>query len=84
MEGIHTERIEIVANGLGELINDFVFVGGAVAELYAPEAVSEEIRISEDIDCVIEIDSTAEYLDLEKRLQNKGFQHDTSSGAPKC
>lgn len=84
MERNNIQRLQIVAQGLGDLLNEVVFVGGAVAELYTPGAASEEIRISEDIDCIIEISTTKEYLHLEKLLESKGFQHDTTSGAPKC
>lgn len=35
MLSTNTTMLQTVANGLGELKNDMVFVGGAVAELYA-------------------------------------------------
>lgn len=76
----HIEGIQIVAVGLGSLLTEVVFVGGAVAEFYATGPGSEEVRISEDIDCVIEISTMKEYYDLERLLETKGFQHDTTSG----
>lgn len=80
----HIEGIQIVAQGLGSLLQDVVFVGGAVAEFYATGPGSEEARISDDIDCVIEISSRKDYHDLERLLESKGFQHDTTAGAPIC
>ena len=80
----HIEGIRIVAQGLGELLNDVVFVGGAVVEFYATGPASEEARVSDDIDCVIEISTRKEYTELERILESKGFQHDTSPGAPVC
>ena len=79
----HIENIQIVAQGLGDLVDEVVFVGGAVAEFYATGQAAEEARISEDIDCVIEIGSRKEYRNLEKLLEARGFQHDTSGG-PVC
>jgi len=49
--------LQTVANGLGELKNEMVFVGGAVAELYANNPAASEIRPTKDVDCVIEISS---------------------------
>lgn len=80
----HIEGIQIVAQGLGDLLTEVVFVGGAVAEFYATGPASEEARISDDIDCVIEISSRKDYHDLERLLESKGFQHVTTPGAPIC
>jgi hypothetical protein len=80
----HIEGIQIVAEGLGNLLADVVFVGGAVAEFYATGPASEEVRISDDIDCVIEISTRKEYYRLERLLEAKGFQHDTTPGVPIC
>jgi len=80
----HIESLQIVAQGLGDLLEYAVFVGGAVAEFYATGPGSEEARISDDIDCVIEISSRKAYHELEQLLESKGFQHDTSPDAPIC
>jgi len=79
----HIESIQIVAQGLGDLVEEVVFVGGAVAEFYATSPAAEEPRISEDIDCVIEIGSRKEYSALENLLELRGFKHDTTGG-PVC
>jgi len=49
--------LQIVADGLEELKEEVVFVGGAVAELYADYPASSEIRPTLDVDCVIELSS---------------------------
>ena len=49
--------LEIVADGLGELIDEMVFVGGAVAELYADNPALSDIRPTIDVDCVVELGS---------------------------
>ena len=51
------EMLTVVVNGLGEMKNEVVFVGGSVAELYADDPASSDIRATLDIDCVIEISS---------------------------
>ena len=47
--------IQVVARGLGELLNDIVFVGGAVTSLYMNPDIAAEPRPTEDVDCIIEL-----------------------------
>ena len=84
MASENIDMLQIVANGLEEIKNDLVFVGGAVAELYASDPASSDIRPTTDIDCLIELSSRKEYLKLEEKLRVKGFANDTSMGAPIC
>ncbi len=76
--------LQTVANGLGELKDEMVFVGGAVAELYADNPAASEIRPTLDVDCVIEISSRLQFARLEENLRARGFKNDTSKGAPIC
>ncbi len=76
--------LQTVANGLGELKEELVFVGGTVAELYADDPAASDIRPTQDVDCVIELSSRMEYAKLEENLRTKRFTHDTSKGAPIC
>ncbi|MFC2080388.1 hypothetical protein ACFLRQ_02825 [Bacteroidota bacterium] len=73
-----------MAKGLGDLKDDMVFVGGAVAELYASDPASSDIRPTLDVDCVIELSSKTAHAKLEEKLRLKGFANDTSKGAPIC
>lgn len=76
--------LQTVANGLGELKDEMVFVGGAVAELYADNPAASEIRPTIDVDCVIEIHSRFQFAKMEENLRARGFKNDTSAGAPIC
>ncbi len=76
--------LQTVANGLGELKDEMVFVGGAVAELYADNPAGSEIRPTIDVDCVIEISSRLQFARLEENLRARGFTNDISKGAPIC
>ena len=76
--------LQTVANGLGGLKDEMVFVGGAVAELYADNPAASEIRPTIDVDCVIEISSKLQFARLEDNLRARGFKNDTSKGAPIC
>jgi hypothetical protein len=61
--------LQTVANGLGELKDEMIFVGGAVAELYADNPAASEIRPTKDVDCVIEFSSRLQFARLEKKLR---------------
>ncbi len=84
MLSANIDMLQTVADGLGELKDEMVFVGGAVAELYAKYPEASDIRPTEDIDCVIELSSRMAHAKLEEDLRTKDFAHDTSEGAPVC
>lgn len=84
MHSTNIIMLQTVANGLGKLKDEMVFVGGAVAELYADNPAASEIRPTLDVDCVIEISSRLQFAKLEENLRAKGFKNDTSEGAPIC
>ena len=84
MPGENIIMLQTVANGLGALKDEMVFVGGAVAELYADNPAASEIRPTLDVDCVIEIRSRLQFAKMEENLRAKGFKNDTSKGALIC
>jgi predicted nucleotidyltransferase len=70
------EALEIVAIGLGNLLPQMVFVGGAVTELYVPATADvAEIRPTEDVDCTIQLHSYTAFTELENELRKKGFEN---------
>lgn len=84
MPSINIQMLQIVAKGLGNLKNNMVFVGGAVAEIYAGNPELSDIRPTLDVDCVIELRSRTAHAKLEDDLRALGFVNDTSKGAPIC
>lgn len=76
--------LQTVADGLGNLKDSMVFVGGAVAELYAKNPELSDIRPTLDVDCVIELHSKSALEKLDHDLRALGFINDTSKGAPIC
>ncbi len=84
MPSVNINMLQTVAKGLGELKHEMVFVGGAVAELYATNPAASDIRPTLDVDCVIELSSKKAHEKLEHNLRSKGFANDTSKGAPIC
>jgi len=78
------EKVQIIAQALGELKDQVVFVGGSITELYADNPELSDIRPTIDVDCVIDLVSYLDYGKLEELLRNLGFQNDTNTGAPIC
>ncbi|MES2732134.1 MAG: hypothetical protein V4714_10310 [Bacteroidota bacterium] len=77
-------QLQTVANGLQELKEQVVFVGGATVCLYATDVAATEVRPTDDVDCVIELTSRKALYALEERLRSIGFQNDTRDRAPVC
>ena len=65
--------LEFVVRKLGELKDEFVFVGGCTTALLVTESVLG-IRQTKDVDCIVDVLTLNEYYHLEKRLKEKGFK----------
>jgi len=79
--------LQTVADGLGDLRDEMVFVGGATIPLYLPaedEGIEYEARATEDVDCTIEVASLQEYHSLEESLRARGFFHTPGDDVPIC
>lgn len=76
--------LRTVAEQLGALRRDVVFLGGATLELFITDPAAGAPRPTRDVDVIIELVSYAEYVQLQERLRELGFQEDSSPGAPLC
>jgi len=71
------DLIAVVAHGLGELLPEVVFIGGAVTELYASVGMEvEEARPTDDVDCVIHITGRWKFAEFERKLRQHKFEND--------
>jgi hypothetical protein len=78
------EMLGVVAKVLEKLPQQVVFTGGATIPLYLDAYAAAEIRPTDDVDCVVEIVSQADYYRLAKKLRELGLSEDSSKGAPLC
>ncbi len=76
--------IRQVAEALGELNSEVVYLGGTVAPLLLTDPAAYTIRPTDDVDVIVEVTSRPGYDNLEAELRERGFRHDTSDGAPIC
>ena len=76
---INKEVIIKVAEGLQELRQDMVFVGGATLSLYADDPAADAVRPTSDIDLSVSIAGYGAWNKLQERLQELRFYSDPTS-----
>lgn len=72
-----------IVSALRGLFPEPVFVGGAAMQVHLLNS-NADIRTTEDVDCVVEITTRADYYAFANELRKRGFQEDTREGAPLC
>lgn len=84
MNDRNREYLIKTATLLRPLLDELVFVGGAVTGLLITDAAAGEPRVTIDVDAIAEIRSYAEYSAFGERLRALGFTEDISEDAPVC
>ena len=84
MASTNLEQLITAAQFLRPLLDELVFVGGAVTGLLMTDEAAGEPRPTLDVDAIVEITSYAQYTLFGERLRALGFNEDTSDGAPVC
>ena len=79
------ELVELVANDLGELCAEVVFVGGAIVEALVTDPAAPPISSTKDVDIIVSVTSNHAYSqELGERLRDLGFAEDSDEDAPLC
>lgn len=78
------EILALAVERLGELSDEMVFLGGCATGLLITDAAAPPIRVTRDVDSIVQVASLAEYHRLSSKLRQLGFQEDTSEDAPLC
>jgi hypothetical protein len=73
---INLALVAEVAQGLQELRNKMVFIGGAVISIYTDDPAAEEIRPTADIDMTINLANYNEWAQMQERLAELEFYPD--------
>lgn len=68
-----------VAEKLGELREQVVFVGGCAVGLLITDSFAPEIRPTQDVDFIVEITTRKEYYKFSEQLRQKDFKEDISA-----
>ena len=70
MTDVNRAMLEAVFDEIGDLRDDVVFIGGAIAGLLITSSGGDPIRETDDVDCIIELGSSVlSYRQIEMRLQ---------------
>lgn len=80
----NVQRVELVANALGELRDQLVLVGGCAVSLLIDSATAPPPRVTYDVDLIAEVAALRDYHALEKAFAQRGFTRDMSPEAPIC
>lgn len=73
---INLALVAKVAEGLEELREKMVFIGGAVISLYTDDPAADEIRPTTDIDMTINLANYTEWAQMQERLAELKFYPD--------
>ena len=73
---INLALVAQVAEGLKELREKMVFIGGAIISLYTDDPAADEIRPTTDIDMTINLANYAEWAKMQERLAELNFYPD--------
>jgi len=76
--------VERIAKALGPLRERVVFVGGSATGLLITDPLAPAIRVTKDVDVIVEVATHGTYYQVEKELRTLGFRNDTREGAPLC
>jgi predicted nucleotidyltransferase len=78
------EMIRHVARRLGDLRKRVVFLGRAATALLITDKATPDVRVTTDVDVIVEIASRRDYYSLAESLRSLGFTEDTGEDAPVC
>jgi predicted nucleotidyltransferase len=82
MTNANTDLLTRMAEALGDLREQFVFVGGCATALLITDPGAPSVRATQDVDAVVGIVSPAEYYRLGKKLRTFGFAQTLNQGEP--
>lgn len=78
------EAIAEVARRLGALRERVVFLGGAATGLLITDEAAPEMRVTDDVDVIVEVASRTGYYRIEEELRQMGFSQRHEEGDPVC
>lgn len=80
----HFQLLEKARSELSALDRKIVFVGGATISLHIDDPASQGVRVTRDVDLVVELSGRPEYYSLEEDLRANGFVQQMLDDSPIC
>lgn len=82
---MNLQMVRHVAERLGKLRDNVVFVGGGVVDLLITDPAAPPVRPTKDVDVIVEVASLVDYHKLGDHLRSLGFREDSQTeGGPVC
>lgn len=78
------DLLMLAVTQLGDLADEMVFLGGCATGLLITDSAAPPIRVTKDVDAIVQVFSHSDYYKLSDKLRAKGFAEDTSDDAPIC
>lgn len=82
MANPNIELLTAVAEALGELRQQVVFVGGCATALLITDPAAAQVRATQDVDAIVAVASLPEYHRLGSALRARGFSQTLAQGEP--
>ncbi len=77
-------KVELIAQALGPLCDQLVFVGGCAVDLLLTDPAAAAPRVTYDVDLLVQVAALPGYHAMEKQFSRLGFKRDVSEDAPIC
>lgn len=78
------EILTLAVEQLNEIADEMVFLGGCATGLLITDSAAPPIRVTRDVDAIVQVVTHAEYYQFSDKLRARGFNEDTSDNAPIC
>lgn len=76
------DKVEHAVEQLGNLANDMVFSGGSATGMLITDPAAPPVRVTRDIDVIMQVDSLDEYEQVAEKLRAQGFKESSNGGSP--
>jgi len=87
MTRIQNPNLELLTQAvecLGPLVDELVFVGGCATGLLITDPAASPLRVTRDVDAIVQAVSTADYYQFANRLRERGFNEYQGDDAMIC
>ena len=74
MDNPNLEILMLAVDQLEELTDEMVFIGGCATGLLITDTAAPPIRVTDDVDAIVQVASLAEYHRLSEKLRKKAFR----------
>lgn len=78
------EILMLAVGQLGELADEMVFLGSCATSLLITDPAAPPIRVTRDVDAIVQVMSLADYYKLSGKLRAQGFKEDVCDAEPIC